>query len=88
MSLSRLHRLMWTDISQLEKVEWLEYFAEARGDAVTSVNILSGWCGVGLLPQNQDRILGQIPDAPPKHQSNCLRWLELRSLPKVRALIL
>ena len=49
---SRLHRLMQTGISRLEKAEWLEYFAKAREDAITSINILSGWRGGGLFPQN------------------------------------
>ena len=59
---SRLHRLMQTGISRLEKAEWLEYFAKAREDAITSINILSGWRGGGLFPQNHHRILCQISD--------------------------
>lgn len=59
---SRLYRLMHTGVSRLEKAEWVEYFAKARKDAITSTNILSGWRGAGLFPENRYRVLSQIVD--------------------------
>src|SRR5256714_9721269 len=59
---SRLQRLMRTGISRLEKAEWIEHFATAREDAITKANILSGWRGAGLFPENRHRVLCQIPD--------------------------
>ena len=53
---------MRTGTSRLEKAEWLEYFVKARKDAITKTNVLSGWRGVGLFPENRHRILSQIPD--------------------------
>ena len=43
---------MYTGISGLEKIEWLEHFAKARVDAITEANILSGWRGAGIFPEN------------------------------------
>ena len=56
-----LHRLMRSGVGRLQKAEWLEYFAEARKDAITTDNILAGWRGTGLFPENQHRILCQVP---------------------------
>src|SRR5271170_7752491 len=44
----------------MQKVEWVECFIEARERAITKDNILSGWRGVGLFPENMHRILIQI----------------------------
>ena len=59
---SHLHRLMRAGTSPLEKAEWLEYFAKAREDAITKTNVLSGWRGAGIFPENRHRILSQLPD--------------------------
>src|SRR5579859_3702914 len=59
---SRLHRLMQMGISRLKKAEWVEQLAKAREDAITSTNIFFGWRVAGLFPQNQHRILIQVPD--------------------------
>jgi hypothetical protein len=43
-------------------VEWLERFIEAREQGVTKGNIISGWRGAGLFPENMHRILIQLAD--------------------------
>ena len=48
--------------SRVQKVEWLERFIEARVYGVTKENIISGWRGAGLFPENMHRILIQLVD--------------------------
>ena len=42
-------------------MEWLECYIEAHEQATIRANILAGWRGAGLFPENMQRIL-QIPD--------------------------
>lgn len=44
-------------IRRIQKVEWLERFIDAREKAITKENILSGWRGAGIFPENMHRIL-------------------------------
>jgi hypothetical protein len=65
-------RLIRSGISRVQKVEWLERFIQVREQAITSANILAGWRGAGLFPENMHRILIQLnnklitatPDTP------------------------
>ena len=64
-------------ISRLQKVEWLEQLVVARERAITKDNILGGWRGAGLFPENMHRMLIQIPNTqvvptmpPPSSTSN------------------
>ena len=43
-------------------MEWLERFIEAKVHGVTKENIISGWRGAGLFPENMHRILIQLVD--------------------------
>jgi hypothetical protein len=61
---SQLNRLYATEISRLQKAEWLEHYAKARSIAITSKNICAGWRGAGLFPTNVNRILHVLPDPP------------------------
>jgi DDE superfamily endonuclease len=61
---SQLNRLYATEISRLQKAEWLEHYAKARSIAITSKNICAGWRGAGLFPTNINRILRVLPDPP------------------------
>jgi hypothetical protein len=54
---TQLSRLYATEISRLQKVEWLENYIKARAIAITSTNILGGWRGSGLFPTNPHRVL-------------------------------
>lgn len=60
--LHQLSCILRMGISRLQKVEWLERFVLARERAITKDNILGGWRGTGLFPENMHRILIQIPD--------------------------
>jgi hypothetical protein len=68
---SQLSRLYATEVSRLQKAEWLEYYAKARSIAITSNNIRGGWRGAGLFPTNVNRILRLLPDttaaSPPQN---------------------
>jgi len=43
-------------------VEWVERFIIAREQGITKENIISGWRGAGLFPENMHRILSQLID--------------------------
>ena len=55
-----LGKLYATEISRLQKIEWLENYRQARGTSIVEGNILGGWHGAGLFPFNPHRILRQI----------------------------
>jgi hypothetical protein len=59
---SQLSRLYTTEISRLQKVEWLEHYIKARAITITSRNILAGWRGAGLFPTNPYRVLRSLSD--------------------------
>jgi len=59
---SLLSHVYATEISRLQRAEWLEYYAKARSIAFTSKNICSGWRGTGLFPMNVNRILRLLSD--------------------------
>jgi hypothetical protein len=69
----QISRLVRTGIARIQKVEWIECFIEARARSITKDNILSGWRGAGLFPENMHRILIQLaggdrpstPNTPP-----------------------
>ena len=54
---SQLNWLYATEISRLQKAEWLERYALACSSAITSKNICGGWRGMGLFPTNVNRVL-------------------------------
>ena len=55
-------RLFRSGVRRIEKPEWLEHFIEAREEGITEKNILAGWRGAGLFPENMHRVLHQLPD--------------------------
>ena len=59
----QLSRLYATEISRLQKIEWLEHYIKARSTAITSQNILSGWRGAGIFLRNQHRVLRLLSDS-------------------------
>jgi hypothetical protein len=59
----QISHLLRSGIVRIQKAEWLERYIEARDQAITKGNILTGWCGAGLFPENMHRILQQIPDS-------------------------
>ena len=60
----RQSRLFCGAVRHIQKVEWLEHFIEARESAVSEKNILAGWRGAGLFPENLHRMLHQFLSAP------------------------
>lgn len=65
----QISRLVRTGITRIQKVEWIECFIEARDRSITKDNVLSGWRGAGLFPENMHRILiqlagGELPSTP------------------------
>jgi hypothetical protein len=65
-----LSRLYTTEISRLQKIEWLENYMKARLRSIVERNILGGWRGAGIFPLNPHRILRLISDvATPSPQS-------------------
>ena len=41
-------------------MEWVERFIVVREEGITKQNILAGWRGTGLFPENMHRILIQL----------------------------
>ena len=58
----QISRLLRSGITRIQKAEWLERYIEAREQGITTANILAGWCGAGLFPENMHRVLIQISD--------------------------
>jgi DDE superfamily endonuclease len=58
----QISRFIRSGIARIQKVEWLERFIEAREHGITKENIISGWRGAGLFPENMHRILIQLTD--------------------------
>ena len=48
----QISRLLRSGITRIQKAEWLERYIEAREHAITNANILAGWRGAGLFPEN------------------------------------
>lgn len=46
---------------RISRPEWMEMFIRARTKAVKTDNILSGWRGAGLVPNNPQRVLNHLP---------------------------
>jgi DDE superfamily endonuclease len=64
---NQLSRFIGMGIRWIQKVEWLERFVNAREKAITKENILSGWRGAGIFPENMHCILIQIPEVMTQH---------------------
>ena len=60
--LTQISHFIHSGISRIQKVEWLEGFIIAREQGIMRENILSGWRGAGLFPQNMHRIPRQLTD--------------------------
>jgi hypothetical protein len=58
----QISRLLRSGIVRFQKAEWLERYIEARARSITKDNILAGWRGAGLFPENMHRVLQQIPE--------------------------
>jgi len=48
----QISRLLRSGITRIQKAEWLVRYIEAREHAITNANILAGWRGAGLFPEN------------------------------------
>ena len=58
----RQTQLFRSGVRRIEKAEWVEDFIAARENAINEKNVLSGWRGSGLFPENLHRMLHQLPD--------------------------
>ena len=56
--------LIRTGIPRVQKVEWLTAFVAAHDKALSSHNILGGFCGTGIHPFNPDKVLGHVDTTP------------------------
>ena len=59
---TQVSRFVCSRVSRIQKVEWVKRFIVAREQGITEQNILAGWRGAGLFPENMHRILIQLPD--------------------------
>ena len=60
---TQLSKLFASEISRLQKVEWVEKYILARAKSITASNIQGGWRGAGLFPLNRHRVLRTISDS-------------------------
>ena len=56
-------------------MEWVERFIVAKEEGITKQNILAGWRGAGLFPENMYRILIQLAD----YEKSALQAIPLQS---------
>src|SRR5277367_6310351 len=59
---TQISRFIRSGVTRIQKVEWLKKFIEAREHGITKENIISGWRGASLFPENMHRILVQLAD--------------------------
>src|SRR5947207_1398580 len=71
---TQLSKLFASEISKLQKVEWVEKYILARAKGITALNIQGGWRGAGLFPLNRYRVLRTISDSatPPPLQEDSM----------------
>ena len=61
---SELHGIIQTEISRVQKVEWLSAYVQARNKAFSPSNIKSAFRGAGLYPFNPRKVLNRVPQLP------------------------
>lgn len=84
----QLSRIFATDISRLQKAEWLDHYAHARSKAITPDNILGGWRGAGIFPRYPQRIIRQLTTmATPPHPNSTSSLLVSSSPPGYTTLV-
>ena len=54
-----------TDISRLQKIEWMKAYISAREKAFSVKNIQSDWRAAGLWPIDADKVLCKLPSSTP-----------------------
>jgi DDE superfamily endonuclease len=70
----------YDDTGPVKKIQFIEFYDEARNFALTVLNIKAGWRGAGLVPYNPDKVLTskqvllgqQAPQTPPKSHKRAL----------------
>ena len=71
---AQCHELIFTEVSRIQKAEWLEAYVKARRRAFSASNILSAFRGAGLVPYCPSKVLNQVrttspsTPAPPPHE--------------------
>jgi hypothetical protein len=71
---------MYDDTGPIKKIQFIEFYDEARKSALTTSNIQSGWRGAGLVSFNLNKILAskqvqlgqQAPQTPLKSHKRAL----------------
>lgn len=53
--------LIRTEVSRIQKVEWLMAYVQAREKAFRKENVLGGWRGAGLFPFDPSKVLHHLP---------------------------
>ena len=59
-----LQELIQTEISRLQKAEWLGAYVRARARAFSTTNNCSGFSGAGLVPFRQSKVLRRVASSP------------------------
>ena len=66
--------------ARISRVEWMEMFIRARAKAMKLSNILGGWRGAGLRPNDPSRVLNGLPRNSTQRASLPITPLEGRNL--------
>ena len=56
-----LHGLIQTEVSRIQKVEWLAAYVQAHHRTFSAANIFSAWSGARLVPFSSAKVLRRIP---------------------------
>jgi hypothetical protein len=58
---AELNRSIQTEVSHIQKAEWLLAYVKARSRAFSSFNIHSAWNSAGLIPFESGKVLRGLP---------------------------
>ena len=62
---AKIAPLISTDISRIQKVEWLSEFAQAHIQVFNAQNIQGGFHGTGVFPFDPLKVHGRLPQRSP-----------------------
>ena len=60
-----IERRLRTGASRFPKTEFLQTYTAIRPQALTEINIKSGFKKAGLIPFNPDKAIERLPTSPP-----------------------
>jgi len=62
---AQCHELIFTEVSRIQKAEWLEAYVKARCRAFSASNIVSAFRGAGLAPYCPSKVLNRVRPTSP-----------------------